>query len=300
MNRIVNRYTQIHFVICTIIFWMGSAYSASITQADINNDLVITQSGGSWQLTEPVTFTNQCAITVNADNVTIDLQGYLIDGQNIGGSAITINGNNCHIFNGTINATTSTALEIQDTSGTNIEQITIKNSDSGIWISDSTYTSIKNITVEKVVGQAVVIDENCDESTLNQVHIYDCSDDAITIMSDNVSLTGVVVYNITGDGIVLSGDNIKCFGVSSSLNTQNGFTVSGKAIQLLQCAANLNTQDGILLQNSSQNISIIGGLASGNGNIGIENQGASSNKASFFQARVNKNRDFWKITNPSY
>jgi hypothetical protein len=279
---------------------IGSAHSVTITQADINNDLIITQSGGSWQLTESVTFTNQCAITVNADNVTINLQGYSIDGQNIGGCAININGNNCHIFNGAINATTNTALEIADASGINIEQITIKNSHSGIWISDSTYTTIKNITVEKVVGQAVVIDENCDESTLNQLHIYDCSDDAITIISDHVSLTGIVVYNITGDGIVLSGNNIKCFGVSSSLNTQNGFTISGQEIQLLQCAANLNTQDGILLQNSSQNISIIGGLASGNGNIGIENQGTSSNKISFFQARANKNRDFLKITSTSY
>src|SRR5580700_744914 len=91
------------FLLITLCSFVYAADTPSypITQEDIQNGLIITQSG-LWILQEDVTFNQQYAIVVNVANVVIDLNGYVIDGTNQGQTAIRVSNESCLIRNGVI------------------------------------------------------------------------------------------------------------------------------------------------------------------------------------------------------
>src|SRR5690348_3263332 len=88
-------------ILCSSTLYSFMTHAFTISQADLVSEYIINQSG-TWQLTESVTFTNPQAISIVADNVTLNLQGYTIDGQEVGGCAILISGSNCTVVNGAI------------------------------------------------------------------------------------------------------------------------------------------------------------------------------------------------------
>jgi|GEM_PF-2949435 len=296
MIIIKSKNILVHAIGYTLFFGIITLQAIPIYQADIDAGLVITQQG-TWELAQSVTFVVPCAISILADNVTLNLQNYTMDGQAIGECAISVTGNNCLILNGLIQATTQTAIQINDSTGSVVEQMTIQNAQDGISVTNSGYTNINNITVHDNEGYAIAVYGESDGTTIGQALIYHCTTYGIIVASNTASLTGITIYGITGDGVQLIGDNIQCYFVSSSLNTGNGFLIAGQTNTLQLCYASQNGIDGMQLATTSSGVSIIGGISSGNANIGIDNLGATSNTASFVDVRKNKVRDLWRIVN---
>src|SRR5579871_2717400 len=84
------------------MMYVVSSVASEINQAMVDAGLVITQPG-SWTLSESVTVQN-AGITVQADNVKLDLQGNTIQAVGDVGTGIAVSSgvNNCAIQNGSL------------------------------------------------------------------------------------------------------------------------------------------------------------------------------------------------------
>jgi hypothetical protein len=313
-NAILSYMTHYSAVLC-----IGFVQATPINQADIESGLTIDQSG-SWQLVENITFTCQYGIIINAPDVTLDLQGYTIDGQETGQCALSVRADNCHILNGIIKATADTAITLENTIGTQVSKVTMQECQQGIQITncqystiqdcivqtpnttglivtDSNYTTISGITVQGSKADGVLIEGSSDGSALAHAIVFGCTGTAISLSSNAISLTGLVIYKNGANGIVIAGNDIALTGLSCSLNGGNGLLISGQGALIQRAAIGANAQDGIHLSASSANTKIAGGISSGNTLIGINNLGATSNTAAHVDVRVNKVRNLWRIIN---
>jgi hypothetical protein len=191
----------------------------AVGQADI--PLTITESG-SYYLTGDVTVTG-IAITIEADDVVIDLSGFSITGNPGSSYGVMINGrSNVEIRNGTIRNFIRAVTDTY-TSGDNIRIIginAVKLSGAGVYffpdnvlIKDCTFSDIGNQTSSQVFGiytwhRAVIVN--------NQLYNIGNSEDADYVKAIN-----------TGYGSRVAGNSISRVGQAAASYAHGIFTLQG-------------------------------------------------------------------------
>ena len=118
---------------------------------------------GTYIVEQDITFTpGGFAITIESDDVTLDLGGQTIDCDGTGGGVVVTDQSNVIIQHGSIINTGTNAIQVNDGSNTLIDDITISdmvapNTDS-IQINDSDETTIQNTTVDNEnAGSAIAV-----------------------------------------------------------------------------------------------------------------------------------------------
>ena len=118
---------------------------------------------GTYIVEQDITFTpGGFAITIESDDVTLDLGGQTIDCDGTGGGVVVTDQSNVIIQHGSIINTGTNAIQVNDGSNTLIDDIAISdmvapNTDS-IQINDSDETTIQNTTVDNEnAGSAIAV-----------------------------------------------------------------------------------------------------------------------------------------------
>jgi hypothetical protein len=177
---------------------------------------VITQPG-SYYLTASMTMAGQgVAITIDADNVTLDLNGYTLDGANLADSAVSVSSQNpphasVTVRNGTARHWNSYAIAMTPLTSGVLEDVTASESASGMYLTNvraSRCRSSGNANTGIYAFFSVINDctvsNNIDGfsanvSTLTNVRAENNS--GIGIKTNGGSISGCVAINNGGAGI---------------------------------------------------------------------------------------------------
>jgi hypothetical protein len=224
-----NVTTRIGIVLDQLLCGGSAICDALIYQSDIGNGgtFTITGSNTYYCLAQSVTFNTGSAITINANNVTLDLNGHIIDGGGNSTNGITLgNGvRNVIIKNGTIQnigGTGSNGAAINDAAviTTQLKNITIKDmnfNNNSRFILTMRNNSTLNDTDELLI-------ENC--------HAYDSG--TIDIFGSTVVVQGCEIHaqNSLTAGILLQAQTGRsclvqdCI-ITSSFSQRPGVNLSG-------------------------------------------------------------------------
>jgi hypothetical protein len=216
---------------------------------------------GSYYLTTNLTGGfNVFAISVNANDVKIDLRGWTLTSSG-GASARGIHGNaaltNVSIYNGSLVGWSNSAVSLNSVVGAHVENIQVRTSRGGIIVGN-------NGCVQhcQVVGIGASIGFGGGRGAI----FDDCiADQFITGFStgDNSILTRCIAVNNTSDGID-AGLNAN---ISSCLAVSNNFGIFAlQSSRLENNSANNNLQDGISPSGDSL---VLNNICSGNASKGI-------------------------------
>lgn len=302
--------------LCSTVNFLSPA-AFSIDQSLVDKGLTITQSG-DWILHESVTLSN--AIIIKADNVTLNLNGHTIQGTDDAPCGIVCEGNECSIKNGSCTGFVEAALSLNNSSGITVSQLLIAYSaigvrvanassvelkqieledigDVAIHVQDSEYVSIVSNSIKNITGSGLIIQGHCDCCLVGGLRIDGCTKNGLLIEADNVQCIHISVQQCGHDGIVISGNNVLCNAVVSTHNQGSGFVLRGNDCVMRNCSAGYNRDDGIMLDARTTNISILVGMYILNGKTGINNKGATTNKALYAQVYQNKQKELYRIIN---
>ena len=241
----------------------GTCNQAVTVESQSNNDSriviyslpFIAETAGSYvfagNLTHTTTDPGSC-ITVNADNVTIDLNGFSLigSGQTAGCEChgISTGGkSNIKILNGTISDFAGNGIYdlSPNTNGVNIKNITTaSNGGHGIFLNGKSHTISQSVAFNNLTGGIFV--QNSSKVLTNTV--YDNTGVGIATENGATILTNTV-YNNSGPGITtINGSTLTQNNVYE--NTGNGI-VTNDGCTLLSNTVYENTGDGIVCNNGS-------------------------------------------------
>jgi hypothetical protein len=162
-------------------------------------------SEGSYYLGGNLSIASGNAILVNANNVTIDLQGFELIGT--GGSAgIFINGgiSNITIRNGTIRNFTSDAINGQGNSTVHVEKVrALNNASSGIVVDVN--GAVIDCVASANAGAGIVGTDNCVIYHCQSISNTGTNSHGISV-ANAAQITGCVTRNNAGSGIVTGTD----------------------------------------------------------------------------------------------
>ena len=119
-------------------------------------------ASGSYYLSQNLSISGATAITVNADDVTIELNGFTLSGNGTGTGAhgIYMNGrNNVEIKNGTVKGFGGTGIYASGSTGKNHRVIGVRaigNGDDGIYVGRNN-ARVKDCTAEGNVGAGIFV-----------------------------------------------------------------------------------------------------------------------------------------------
>ena len=201
-----------------------------ISQADIPKTI---SSSGSYYLTEDVNISAAgIAITVDANDVTIDLAGFVLSGPDLSSYGIYMNGrSNVEIRNGTVRDFLYGIFEV-NASGQDHRVIDVRalsNGRYGIYLAGSGHL-VKDCTAS----------DNGDSATVDVYGIYTGSGSTVTgsmVRNNGTSADGFGVYGIyTGSGCTVSGNTSYDNGNSATgslvvgISVGSGSTVTGNTV----------------------------------------------------------------------
>ena len=195
---------------------------------------------GSYYLTGNLETTSPGnAITITADNVTLDLSGFTLRGNTQGTNGIVIanTAQNVTVRNGKITAWVADGISAATTFGTTVEDIeATANGDEGIAV--STFSVVRHCTAS-FNGEG--IDINAGE------------------------VDGCVVQQNSGNGIRALGQSVirNCI---ASANGSVGILADGTGARIESCDVYSNTGDGIRV---TANAYVVNNIASSNGAGGV-------------------------------
>ncbi len=304
--------------VCSVMYVSVCANSFEINQAVLDAGLIISQAG-EWKLTESVVLHGLHDIKVQVDDVVIDLHGYTIQAGEDASRGITVQRHNCIIKNGVLSGFTGEALYICDASAVRIEHLSIDNSlhgvqivnssdveleqveikvvSNGLSVTESQYVSVQNCVLEDIECIGILIQGKSEGILLEMIRIESCDSTGILINSDDLQLIRIWVQHGSGDGVIVNGNGVFCESVASAYNAGSGFILGGANSVLRTCAAHNNEGDGVTLTSNAQNNSLILGIYASNGLIGINNNGASTNKVLYAKVYENMQRNMYHISN---
>lgn len=213
-------------IICSKIADLATCFM--ITQEDIDAGPGFTISTpGKYCLAENVIHTSaSAAITIAADNVTIDLDAHTIDGTSTATNGIVTTGTreNIIIKNGSITSC-EMGVNIDSTSQVCISDLIVKqSSNDAIEISNSNNIVIKNCFIANTATSAIVIS-----------------------LSNNCTIKNCIVQNNTGIGFAIGNStNTAIINCKAIENGSTGFLISGTSdnITICQCIALSNGNNG--------------------------------------------------------
>ena len=198
---------------------------------------------GTYILEQDVIFSaGGFAITIDSDDVTLDLGGQTIDCDGTGGGVMVTDQSNVTIRHGSIVNTGTNAIQVNDGSNTLIDDITISgmmalNTDS-IQINGSDETTIQNTNVDNEnAGPAVAVKDSQNTNI------------------ENIVARGDIGGGVGGGGIV-SVDTSDAINILDSLISELGLAhiligaaiQSGNGVQVIDCGM-LGTVCGLLMNN---------------------------------------------------
>ena len=198
---------------------------------------------GTYILEQDVIFSaGGFAITIDSDDVTLDLGGQTIDCDGTGGGVMVTDQSNVTIRHGSIVNTGTNAIQVNDGSNTLIDDITISgmmalNTDS-IQINGSDETTIQNTNVDNEnAGPAVAVNDSQNTNIENIVARGD--------IGGGVGGGGIVSVD-TSEATRLLDSTMMELGIAHSLI---GVTMQlGNGIQVVDCGM-ISTASGILMNN---------------------------------------------------
>jgi hypothetical protein len=296
---------------------VAACFAYEINQAAIDAGLIITQPG-TWVLTESVVVQGASGITIQADDVIVDLQGNALRAAENADYGIVVTAQNCSILNGLLEDFNIAAILVDTVSGLHLSKISIAQSYDGVQLKNSSDVELQQIDCDGITDTALVITD-CDYTTITACYIKNVGSAGVIIQgqsfgtslegvffdtgqnkglvinSDNVQLIRVSVQSCGSDGIVINGNNNSCDSVSSKDNGGSGFVINGKNTFLRNCMAGRNGGDGVTLGENSESVSILVGMYAANGQIGINNQGSSTNEISYAQVYGNLKRNLYRM-----
>ena len=306
-------------VVLYSIMQVGFCTAFEITQTVIDAGLTITQSG-EWILAESVTVRGSVGITIQADDVVLNLNGNAMQGQGAADCGIVIEADNCSIRDGALegfgveaiqvyNASRAyiynlsifnscSGIQIRNSSDVDVKKITIKDlGDTAISINNSSYISVAVCFIKDIGNKGIVISDDSSSVLLHTVYVDRCQATGLIIDARDVHLFSVSVQFGGADGIVINGNSVTCEGVISAFNKGSGIVMEGTNTLLRNCMASHNESDGIICKDGAQRAVIFAGRYAANGRIGINNQGAVDNTASYAQVYDNRQRNLYHIMN---
>jgi parallel beta-helix repeat protein len=224
--------------------------------------LVITEPN-SYYLAEDVNFTNTTsnAITIECNDVTIDLMGYSLTGPNSTNyDGIYMNGRtNVEVRNGTVRDFYNGIYEQSGRAHRIINTRVVSNNNYGIYVSGYGYL-VKDCTATENGNHGIYSGSG---STVTGNTCYNNSGGIYT--GNGSTVTGNTCYNNSGNGIdVLYGST-----VTSNTIYNNGAGIEGSQYCIItgNTACN-NSHDGIIVTNA--NSAVTGNSCYGNGWSGIQ------------------------------
>ncbi len=230
-----------------------------IRQADI--PLTITQPG-SYYLAENITAV-QTAITIDTDNVTLDLCGFQLKGPNSGKQCGVLMGSrsNVEIRNGTICNFYQAIYEVRDT-GKNHRVVNIRavsNKNSGIYLTGQGHL-VEGCTVSEN-GTA------CSETAFGIRTGRGCTVTGNVLFNNGHSCAGEVHAINAGFGSTVTGNTVRSNGTSAAgqvygISAGKSCTVSGNTVDFNGTSATGASVIGITAEEWS---TVLGNTASNNG-----------------------------------
>jgi len=223
--------------------------SATTTPGDVSNTYIITQPG-SYYLTGDVRPTGgRNAILVSADNVTIDLRGYALDGSadTTGFKAgITNSGNrrNLRVFNGTIRQFRGYGMIGRFDTSSFEDMAFIDSAGGQLEIMQSSGCTVKNVRTHAVTGETGI------QVGTNSV-VEGCTVEGgsvgITCLSGVVKNCSVLNPGFTGiscSGGVISNCTVEGANNTSSINN-GGITLAGSGGLIESCVLKSCASGGV-------------------------------------------------------
>lgn len=216
------------------------AISSANTPGDVSTVFKITQSG-SYYLTSNMTgVATKAGILIAADNVTLDLSGFTMQG--VAGSAVGVgtigNRSNITVCNGTVRNWTTGGVIFPFTSSSSTRGYTVQH-----------IAAIANGAQGIVTAEAGII-EDCTASAnggdgiavSNHAIMHNCIATANGgngfTMGFGSSATGCLARANSINGFAVSGGDCSVVACSSTLNSGNGFSISRGTVQ--NCASSFN------------------------------------------------------------
>ena len=209
---------------------------------------LITQSG-SYYLTQNLTVSSMDAIRIEADGVTLDLNGFTIRSSGACGAAINIFGENITVFNGHIIGGTRYV-------GGEGDQYTGDGFSNGIYAYSYLYTGIRvyGVSVSAVdqygiyIGDSKSIVKSCTVETAGSIGICAgiISDSSATVCG-GVAIYGVSVKNCIGESY--SNHGIEAYTVINSTGTSDATDTQSDGIyayySVINCYGSTTADKGI-------------------------------------------------------
>ena len=281
--------------------------SATTTPGDGSDNFVISKPGSYYLTTNFISSSGKGGIRIETNNVTIDLNGFAVDGAGIGGQGIriitSIHRQNIKVLNGTVCNWHSAGIDLSFGQNTLLEKVLVAgNAGNGILTGENSVVrdclAYTNATLEFfligiAVGQGSIV-ENCaanfngnDGGNCTGISIGSGSTVSHCSASQNngPNATGIstgpyctvkdcVTSFATGtNGVGISlGSSSSAIHCNASGNSGAGTTgiVAGQHSLVEECVANFNGGDGI---QASDNSSLIGNKCDNNLNTGIHTTG---------------------------
>jgi parallel beta-helix repeat protein len=263
-------------IICSKIDDLATCFM--ITQEDIDAGFTISTSG-KYCLSENVTHTSaSVAITIDTDNVTINLDGHTIDGTSTATNGIATNGTrkNIIIQNGSITSC-EIGINIDNTSQVCINDLIIKqSSDNAIEIANSSSIIIKNCLTSNATNSGIAI------SLSNNYTVKNCT-------AQNNGTFGFVTTSST-NGLFVNNKSLT--------NDNDGFLLfnANDNIIICQCIALNNSRIGFNIDTSSTNTSLIHNKSIANTITGFTDMG--TNTSAFANLAHSNGTDYFGIADP--
>lgn len=228
--------------------------------------LIVTEPG-SYYLAEDVNFTNDAnnAITIECDDVTIDLTGYTIKGPDSGATSGVFmhDCSNVEIRNGTIRDFGNPAIWEDSSSGTSHRVINIRALSSGWGISLKGYGHlVKDCTAAENGDRGIDVSDN---STVTCNTCYKNGSYGI-YTTIGCTVTGNTCYDNNGHGIYTGSGNTLIGNTSYSNNAGDNGILAGSGCTLTGNTCYDNGGRGI---SAGQGSTIIGNTAKDNDTYGI-------------------------------
>ncbi|MCL4361526.1 right-handed parallel beta-helix repeat-containing protein [Candidatus Dependentiae bacterium] len=254
-----------------------------ITQAEIPYTIT---SPGLYCLADPVTNPSASpAITISSDNVTLDLNGNVINMQGSSGSGVSIGAvTNITVKNGNIVNSTGNGISATGSSQLFIDQVKTSTLANGINLSNVTNSIVNELIAKNCTISGITATNNSNTITLKNSSINNCVSGIQLAAVTNFSVENNVITNNTSNGIVVNQSTLGKITnnlISNYSNIGIGFVSTSLRNTVMNnfLETSVGATIGISIAASATNNNIRSNtvLAAGGGSTGILNSGGTTN-----------------------
>ena len=231
-----------------------------------NNQFIINQSGAYYLTTNIVGVAGKNGINIQADNVTLDLNGFtMIGGVTNSQQGILVNGahSGLVIRNGTVTGWAGNGISAGNASGSQFEHLCIA-TNGGLGVKLGTDNKIADCVVAGNAGDGIDTSSNC---TLTDCNVTG-NDNGIST-GNGCSIGNCTASGNSQDGVV-AGQNCMVFHATANANGDTGIDAAD-GCNLNNCIANGNELYGITTGNNcnladcTANANVFAGIFADNG-----------------------------------